>query len=83
MAITQQIMALYAVSWTTFDDWSEYFRKNVRIQKEIRESGQTWFAFNPFVKEIVLYRLTDCLTSTVIDPRFESLPNHNLPIPDW
>ena len=83
IALTHRIMALYAVSWTTFEDWSEYFRKNVRVKKEIRGIRQTWFEFNPFVQEIVLYRLTDCLSSAVINPHCESLPNHNLPIPDW
>jgi hypothetical protein len=83
IAITQRIMALYAVSWTTLEDWSDYFRKNVRVKKEVRGIRQTWFEFDPFVQEIVLCRLADSLTSTVIDPRFESLPSHNLPIPDW
>ena len=33
IAITQQVIALYALSWTSLKDWSLYFQKNVRIKK--------------------------------------------------
>ena len=83
IATAQRIIALYAVSWTTLEDWSEYFRKNVRIKKEIREVGQTWFEFDLKRQEQVIYRLPDCLTKIVIDRKCECLPNPSLPIPDW
>ena len=83
IAISQRVIALYAVSWTTLEDWSLYVLKNVRIKKEIRGIAQTWIEFDKHLQQQVLYSLPDCLTRVVIDSHCESLTNHDLPIPDW
>jgi hypothetical protein len=83
IAISQRVIALYALSWTTLEDWSLYFQKNIRIKKEIRGIVQTWIEFDKHLQQPVVYSLPDCLTRIVIDSHCESLPNHDLPIPDW
>ena len=83
IAIAQRVIALYAVSWTTLEDWSLYFLKNVRIKKVIPGIVQTWIEFDKHLQQQVVYSVPDCLTKIVIDSRCESLPNHDLPIPDW
>ena len=83
IAISQRVIALYALSWTTLEDWSLYFQKNVRIKKEIRGIVQTWIDFDKHLQQQVVTSLPDCLTRIVIDSHCASLPNHNLPIPDW
>jgi hypothetical protein len=83
IAISQRVIALYAVSWTTLEDWSLYFLKNVRIKKVIPGIVQTWIDFDKHLQQPVVYTLPDCLTRAVIDSHCESLPNHDLPIPDW
>ena len=83
IAISQRVIALYALSWTTLEDWSLYFQKNIRIKKEIQGIVQTWIEFDKHLQQQVVYSLPYCLTRIVIDSHCESLPNHDLPIPDW
>ncbi len=67
IAISLRVIALYAVSWTTLEDWSLYFLKNVRIKKVIPGIVQTWIDFDKHLQQQVVYSVPDCLTRIVID----------------
>jgi hypothetical protein len=74
---------LYAVSWTTLENWSEYFLKNVRTKKRQEGIFQSWFEFDRKVPIEVVYQLSDCVTRITICPEYPVLLRHQLPIPDW
>ena len=83
IAISQRVIAMYALAWTTFDDLSEFLRKNVRVKLEIKRIEQTWFAFEPQLLEETKLGLPDGLTRILVHSHCDSLPSPNLPIPDW
>ena len=75
--------ALYAVSWTTLENWSEYFLKNLRTKKLQEGIFQVWFAFDRKVPIEVVYQLSDSVTQITICPEYPAILRHQLPVPDW
>ncbi|MFN9641086.1 MAG: hypothetical protein ACK56W_13890 [Pirellula sp.] len=83
IAMTRHVVAVYAVSWTTLENWSEYFLKNVRTKKRQEEIFQSWFDFDRKVPIEVVYQLSDSVTRITICPEYPAILRHQLPIPDW
>jgi hypothetical protein len=83
IATIRHVVALYAVSWTTLENWSEYFLKNVRTKKRQEGIFQSWFEFDRKVPIEVVYQLSDSMTRITICPEYPVLLRHQLPIPDW
>jgi hypothetical protein len=83
IAMIRHVVALCAVSWTTLENWSEYFLKNVRTKKRQEGIFQSWFEFDRKVPIEVVYPLSDSVTRITICPEYPVLLRHQLPIPDW
>ncbi|MFN9417751.1 MAG: hypothetical protein ACK578_09695, partial [Pirellula sp.] len=83
IAMTRHVVALYAVSWTTLENWSEYFLKNVRTKKRQEGIFQSWFDFDRKVPIEVVYQLSDSVTRITICPEYPAILRHQLPVPDW
>ncbi|MFN9414466.1 MAG: hypothetical protein ACK56W_07960 [Pirellula sp.] len=83
IATIRHVVALYATSWTTLENWSEYFLKNVRTKKRQEGIFQSWFDFDRKVPIEVVYQVSDSVTRITICPEYPVLLRHQLPIPDW
>jgi hypothetical protein len=83
IATIRHVVALYAVSWTTLENWSEYFLKNVLTKKLQEGIFQAWFEFDRKVPIEVVYQVSDSITRITICPEYPVLLRHQLPIPDW
>ena len=83
IAISQQVIAMYAMAWTTFDDLSELLKKNIRVKLEINGIEQTWFEFDTRVREKVILGIPDSLSMIIINSHCAHLPSPSLPIPEW
>jgi len=83
IATIRHVVALYATSWTTLENWSEYFLKNIQTKKLQEGIFQSWFDFDRKVPIEVIYQLSDSVTRITICPEYPALLRHQLPIPDW
>ncbi|MFN9421129.1 MAG: hypothetical protein ACK578_27065 [Pirellula sp.] len=83
IAMTRHVVALYATSWTTLENWSEYFLTNLRTKKRQEEIFQAWFEFDRKIPIELVYQVSDSVTRITICPEYPAILRHQLPIPDW
>lgn len=81
IAMIRHVVALYATSWTTLENWSEYFLKNLQTKKRQEGIFQAWFDFDRKVPIEIVYQLSDSVTQITICPEYPSVLRHQLPIP--
>ena len=73
IATIRHVVALYATSWTTLENWSEYFLKNLRTKKLQEGIFQAWFAFDRKVPIEVVYQVSDSVTRITICPEYPAI----------
>ena len=83
IAMSQRVIAMYALVWTTFDDLSEFLKKNIRVKVPVQGGEQTWFEFDLPIREKVRLGIPDSLSRIVVRSHCDRLPSPSLPIPDW